>query len=206
MTNAALPPNSHRRLLAEIFADAEDHGLGTWGPTFQAHPDKIDAACAFIDTRATLLAEKRLAPEFDIPDPADTEEAEVLALYTAVLEATTELLIPGANLTPEQIGLAAWNRLTTEQRLHSVGDLLGCYVTRVHYEQNERAHQEAADDPSFATCLDDSDMASAWDAAADHDALPPAEFETVVDRQVLINLLSEVDLLRRRLNTASADQ
>lgn len=57
MTN---PPNAYRRLLAEIFADAEDHGLGTWGPSFTATPGKVDEAAAFIESRAELLAERRL--------------------------------------------------------------------------------------------------------------------------------------------------
>ena len=56
-------PNAYRRILAEIFADAEDHGLGTWTPTFQADPEKIDQACAFIETRADLLAEIRLTKQ-----------------------------------------------------------------------------------------------------------------------------------------------
>jgi hypothetical protein len=57
MTDA---PNTFRRLLAEIFADAEDHGLGTWSPAFTAAPGKTDEAAAFIESRAALLAERRL--------------------------------------------------------------------------------------------------------------------------------------------------
>lgn len=53
-------PNTYRRLLAEIFADAEDHGLGTWGPSFNAAPGKTEEAATFIETRAELLADIRL--------------------------------------------------------------------------------------------------------------------------------------------------
>lgn len=56
-----LPPNQFRRLLAEIFADAEDHGLGTWAVTFNAAPDKTEEAANFIESRAALLAETRLS-------------------------------------------------------------------------------------------------------------------------------------------------
>lgn len=59
-TGPVTPPNAWRRLLAEIFADAEDHGLGTWGPTFTATPGKTEEAANFIESRAALLAESRL--------------------------------------------------------------------------------------------------------------------------------------------------
>lgn len=54
------PPNPWRRLLAEIFADAEDHGLGVWTITFAAADGKTELACKFIEARAALLAETRL--------------------------------------------------------------------------------------------------------------------------------------------------
>lgn len=53
------PPNEWRRVLAEAFADAEDHGLGTWGPTFQANPGREEAAAAFIGERCTFHFERR---------------------------------------------------------------------------------------------------------------------------------------------------
>lgn len=53
-------PNAWRRILAEVFADAEDHGLGNWGPSFTAGPGKTEEAATFIETRVALLAEKRL--------------------------------------------------------------------------------------------------------------------------------------------------
>lgn len=59
-TRSDMPPNPWRRILAEIFADAEDHGLGTWGVTFDAAPGKTEAAANFIESRAALLAENRL--------------------------------------------------------------------------------------------------------------------------------------------------
>jgi hypothetical protein len=58
-------PNPWRRVLAEIFADAEDHGLGTWDPSFTANPGKAEEAAAFIESRAALLAEKRLDEELN---------------------------------------------------------------------------------------------------------------------------------------------
>jgi len=60
MPEQNLPPNGFRRLLAEIFADAEDHGLGTWGVSFDAAPGKTEEAANFIESRAALLAETRL--------------------------------------------------------------------------------------------------------------------------------------------------
>lgn len=59
-TASVAPPNPWRRLLAEIFADAEDHGLGTWTVDFHAAPDRVEEARNFIESRAALLAESRL--------------------------------------------------------------------------------------------------------------------------------------------------
>jgi hypothetical protein len=62
MLEQNLPPNPYRRLLAEIFADAEDHGLGTWNVTFNAALGKTEEAANFVESRAALLAETRLDP------------------------------------------------------------------------------------------------------------------------------------------------
>lgn len=192
------PPNAHRRLLAEIFADAEDHHLGTWTPTFHAAPGKIDQACAFVDTRAVLLAEKRLTPTTTLPDLGDVVDDELLALYNAVTAATAELLLPGVSVSHQEIGLAAWNRLSIDQRRNSLGTLLGCYTTRILDEEREKAHQEIADS-DIDTCLDQHDETSLWDAVCDAE-----DDETTVDKQALINALSELDLLRRRTTPTEA--
>jgi hypothetical protein len=53
------PPNEWRRILADAFADAEDHGLGTWSPTFHASAGHEDQAAAFIGERCTFLFERQ---------------------------------------------------------------------------------------------------------------------------------------------------
>jgi hypothetical protein len=60
--NSDLAPNAWRRLRAEIFSDAEDHGLGTWAPSFTAAPGKTEnAARRCTDSRA--YAVRRYSPE-----------------------------------------------------------------------------------------------------------------------------------------------
>lgn len=54
----AAAPRDWRLLLAEAYADAEDHGLGTWLPTFRAAPDQHDQAAEFIKARCDWLAHR----------------------------------------------------------------------------------------------------------------------------------------------------
>lgn len=193
-----ISPNPHRRLLAEIFADAEDHGLGTWTPVFHARPEKVEQACAFVASRSALLADKRLTLADVTPaTPADDDE-DSLVLYRAVLQASASLLIPGASVTHHAIGVAAWMHLTAEQRRDTLPGVLACYVDRVLAQERERAHQAVADSPAVGSCLEAGDAASAWDAAVGESVLAPAEDEAVIDRGVLRRLLEELDLLRRR--------
>lgn len=128
------------------------------------------------------------------------EYDETPLLYAATVEALHPRYSAGR--TTEEIGLTAWAQLTTDQRRTALSALLGCYARQIAYEQQERAHQAIADDTTITTYLTDDDTASAWDAVATHGGTAPDEHETVVDRQVLTNLLTEVDLLRRRLDTA----
>lgn len=51
-------PRAWRLMLAEVFADAEDHGLGTWTPTFQAAPGCADQAADFMEKRVDFLSSK----------------------------------------------------------------------------------------------------------------------------------------------------
>lgn len=60
--------NAARRVLAELFADAEDRGFGTWQPIFEANPDKVEEACAFIELRSRQLAEQSTAVPVDRTD------------------------------------------------------------------------------------------------------------------------------------------
>lgn len=121
---------------------------------------------------------------------------ETPLLYATVLASLHQL--SGTGYTTEQAGLHAWEQLTTDERRAALPALLECYTSRVAYEEVERAHQAVADNPDVDTCLDDGDEASAWDSVATHGGAAPDADETVVDRQVLTNLLSELDLLRRR--------
>lgn len=196
----AVSTNAHRRMLAEIYADAEDHGIGTWVPVFEAQPDKLDQAHAFVVSRTRLLAGRRLtAADVARPDPTDAAADEgALVLYRAVLQASASLLIPGASVTHHAIGVAAWMHLTAEQRRDTLPGVLACYVDRVLAQERERAHQAVADSPAVGSCLEAGDAASAWDAAVGESVLAPAEDEAVIDRGVLRRLLEELDLLRRR--------
>jgi len=51
-------PLAHRKLLAELFADAESHGLGYLEVGFRAHPGQQDAAADYIGSRAEWAAVK----------------------------------------------------------------------------------------------------------------------------------------------------
>lgn len=53
-------PVEWRALLAEVFVEAERHGLGTFDPGFRATPGREDAAAAFIGARCDHLAGPRL--------------------------------------------------------------------------------------------------------------------------------------------------
>lgn len=51
-------PLAYRKLLAELFADAEAHGLGYLEVGFRAHPGQQDAAADYIGSRAEWAAVK----------------------------------------------------------------------------------------------------------------------------------------------------
>lgn len=117
----------------------------------------------------------------DIPSP----------LYTAVLR----VLRGSEGETTTEVGLRAWWLLPVEQRLEELPNALGAYVARVADEERSRQMDEVAVDRTH-TYLDGHDMAMAWDAAL---ADPDQHDEIPVDRQALINILCEVELLQHRL-------
>lgn len=53
-------PNSYRLVLAKLFAEAEDKGLGTWSPTFRAAPGRENEAADYLGARAEFVAEQEL--------------------------------------------------------------------------------------------------------------------------------------------------
>jgi hypothetical protein len=48
---------AHRKLLAELFADAEAHGLGYLEVGFRAHPGQQDAAADYIEARLPFVTD-----------------------------------------------------------------------------------------------------------------------------------------------------
>ena len=131
-------------------------------------------------------------------------ELDPLPLLYSVTVATLERLA-GTGRTTGEIGLVVWAQLGTGERRTAIPALLECYVSRVAYEQSELAHQKIADRTDIDSCLEGHDVVSAWDSVVDHTTVPPADHETVVDRGVLQRLLDEVDILRRRLDTAPSE-
>ena len=51
-------PLAYRKLLAELFADAESHGLGHLEVGFRAHPGQQDAAADYIGSRTEWAADR----------------------------------------------------------------------------------------------------------------------------------------------------
>lgn len=117
-------------------------------------------------------------------------------LYSAVLQTWEEVTAEGPNGAPiDEIGLRAWAKISTAERLDNLPGLLGCYVSRVFAEQEAQRLDEAAADRTH-TYLDDHDTASAWDSAMGH---PDHHGDVEVSRAVLISILSELELLQHRL-------
>lgn len=58
MTTPTAPPNEYRRVLARLFAECEDRGLGTWQVSFRAHPGRENEAADYIEQRCEFVAEQ----------------------------------------------------------------------------------------------------------------------------------------------------
>jgi hypothetical protein len=118
-------------------------------------------------------------------------------LYAAVLENSTRLLKQHPRgVSVDAIGLAAWMSLTAAERNEELPHVLGSYVTRVHDEEGAKSLTERAVDPTH-TYLAEGDKASLWDCAT---AVPDEHGEVTADRQALLNVLCELELIRHRLD------
>lgn len=126
-----------------------------------------------------------------------SDEIEVLPpLYAAVLENSSRLLKQHPRgISCDAIGLAAWTSLTVSERTAELPHILGTYVARVHEEENAKTCERRAADPTH-TYLGDFDEAALWDCAVD---LPNEHGEVTADRQALLNVLCELELIRHRL-------
>lgn len=126
---------------------------------------------------------------------------EPSALYAAVLAALQQ----GNGETTETIGRRAWMQLDLMQQADSIPQLLESYTTRIAFEEADKAAYAAlAGKDDRESLLEDSDVASAWDAVATHGGSAPGEHEVVLERDLLVKLLDELGRLNRRLDQASA--
>lgn len=126
-------------------------------------------------------------------------DVELPPLYQAVLAVFREQT--EQTLTTQQIGEAAWERLTLAERCVALPHALGSYATSVFWEQRERRLQQAASDPSH-TYLEDCDIEVLQVCAgqdADEDDYVPA------DKPSLVRALAELDLLQYRLAMRNAE-
>lgn len=131
------------------------------------------------------------------------DEVEVLPpLYAAVLRSGDLLREEYPNgVSTETIGITAWNGLTNFQRSAELPHVLGTYVSRVYDEENSKVMERRAADPAH-TYLGDHDTAMLWDSAMDR----PNEFHEVpANREALMNVLCELELLQHRLAMHNAD-
>lgn len=151
-------------------------------------------------------------PDFDPEDLhddiADHLAFEVLArqydeapsdLYIATVEAMRLLTAHGGQPTTEDIGRRAWAKLGPERWQEALPALLESWASRICSEEAERSAQDHADRIAQTDgCLEEGDFAAAWDAAVSRDTLPAAEYEAVIDRDLLVRLLDEITRLRRQ--------
>lgn len=127
-------------------------------------------------------------PDLDLPP-----------LYAAVLAVRNERL--DQPLTTQQLGAAAWGRLTLDQRREALTHALSAYASTVFYEEREKQLQRYAADPS-KSYLQDCDVLVLEGCAArdaDEDDYVPA------DKDALMNVLSELDLLQHRISMRDAE-
>lgn len=141
-----------------------------------------------------------------MPDTLDTAPddapADVGPLYRQVLDSATTLLEPGRPIGMDVIARHAWSRLTPRQRADSIPELLVSYVARIQYESLQREYANVAAGPETNTYLRDHDMTVLWDVLTES---RDDQEEVTVDRQALLNVLCEIDLLRHRLDMARGE-
>jgi hypothetical protein len=124
-------------------------------------------------------------------------EIEVLPpFYAAVLENSSRLLknYP-RGISRDAIGLAAWTALAPIERRDGLPHVLGAYVGIVHDEERTKNLAQRAADPTH-TYLGDHDEAILWDCIT---AAPDEGGEVSADRQSVLNVLCELELIRHRL-------
>lgn len=130
---------------------------------------------------------------------SDTTDTELPPLYTAVLAAMNATRAAGSEpMRLDDIGQAAWNSLTPYKRRAALPSILGIYVQRVIDEQHALAADHDAHNPDLHTYLDPADEAIAWDAYHDDNSTG----QSTIERDTLLNILCELDLLRHRLDMA----
>jgi hypothetical protein len=123
------------------------------------------------------------------------------ALFAQVRESAQHLAAQGQGGNPFVVAVHAWEQLAESDRDDAVPMMLVGYVARVLVDEKDRTAQVAAGD--VTTCLGEFDQVRAWGAAVNPGAVPSTE--TTIDRQILINILNELDLLRRRLRLATRE-
>lgn len=116
-------------------------------------------------------------------------------LYAAVLATQDCLLRDPAGTTFEEIGTVAWRSLTKAEQRGALPRVLGAYVHLVHDEERARRLDREARDTTH-TYLGEFDAGCLWDAAT---LSPDTAGEVPADRQALLNVLCELELLQHRL-------
>jgi hypothetical protein len=117
-------------------------------------------------------------------------------LYAATLAEFKRLVTNGNGATFEEIGMAAWRRLSARDQNAAFPCALGAYVMRVREEEQAKRLDTHATDPTH-TYLDEHDTAILWDSVHGR---PNDDCEVLADRQALMNVLCELELVRHRLN------
>lgn len=120
-------------------------------------------------------------------------DVELPPLYQAVLTVFREQT--QQTLTTQQIGEAAWERLTLPERCVALPQALGSYASSVFWEQREQRLQQAASNPSH-TYLEECDIEVLQVCAAEE---PDEDDYVPADKPALVRVLAELDLLQHRL-------
>ena len=133
-------------------------------------------------------------------DPGDA--AELSPLHRQVLDSATKLLEPGRPIGYDVIGRHVWERLSAQQRADSIPELLVAYVAKIQYEALQREYAQVAAGPATNTYLGDDDTTLLWEALTESD---DSQEHVTVDRQALLNVTCELELLQTRLDLARGE-
>jgi hypothetical protein len=138
-------------------------------------------------------------PDFEITEVED--QAFPDGLFAQVITSHAEMCAahPGGVLR-EAIGMHAWSKLTTEQRIHALPGLLGCYTGVVLTEERARQIDTEArkNDQSY---LGDFDTAVLTDALFSVTEFlgKGIDVDVEVNDEALSNVLAELELLQHRV-------